>query len=299
LFGWSIYEPDRAPSLEYLQRRKPALFSSKKKETPSETEASWNALLDAYGFPAMDEFGLALVDGIRNGYFDPAVVEKHATELDRQIKASQQGSSFQNAWSLYHDSFSDNQEVALDAIRDAFKKDVEHLSPLDVNGTVWLLKELGRSQQASELLKYYVEQHPNNRKLFDLDNNPFREKVDDPDVIHAFKDKFATFKTVVDPKAILHSMAATNGWHPEDLVALSTLPIDSYYDIFKNAQGDDLRKLLNACLQFDRIGGATEQMKEISRRAREALKRIGKESAINARRVGKYGVKVDDASSIT
>jgi hypothetical protein len=75
LFGWSISEPDRAPALEYLQRRKPALFSLQKKETPAETEASWNALLDAYGFPAMDEFGLALVDGIRNGYFDPAAVE--------------------------------------------------------------------------------------------------------------------------------------------------------------------------------------------------------------------------------
>lgn len=295
LFGWSIYEPDRAPSLEYLQRRKPALFASQKKETPSETEASWNALLDAYGFPAMDEFGLALVDGIRNGYFDPAAVEKQASELDKQIKHSQQGSSFQNAWGLYHDSFADNQEAALNAIRDAFNKDVEYLSPLDVNGTVWLFKELGRSQQAAELLKYYMDQHPNNRKLFDLDNNPFREKVDDPDVIQAFKDKFATFKTVVDPKAILHSMATTNGWHPDDLVALSTLPVDSYYDIFKNAQGDDLRKLLNACLQFDRIGNATEQMKEVSRRAREALKRIGKESAINARRVGKYGVKIDDA----
>jgi hypothetical protein len=36
-------------------------------------------------------------------------------------------------------------------------------------------------------------------------------------------------------------------------------------------------------------------MKEISRRGRKALKRIGKESPINARRVGKYGVKIDDA----
>jgi len=297
LFGWSIYEPDRAPPLEYLQRRKPALFSSQKKDTPSETEASWNALLDAYGFSAMDEFCLVLVDAIRNGYFDPAAVQKHASELDKNIKLSQQGSSFQNAWRLYHDSFANNQDAALDAIRDAFIKDVEHLSPLDVNGTVWLFKELGRSQQAADLLKCYVDRHPNNRKLFDLENYPFREKVDDPDVIQAFKNKFTTFTTVVDPGAILSSMAATNGWHPDDLVALSTLPIDSYYDIFKNAQGDDLRKLLNACLQFDRIGNATEEMKEIARRARQALQRIGKESPINARRVGKYGVKIDGVPS--
>lgn len=38
-------------------------------------------------------------------------------------------------------------------------------------------------------------------------------------------------------------------------------------------------------------------MKEIARRARQALQRIGKESPINARRVGKYGVKIDGVPS--
>ena len=57
---------------------------------------------------------------------------------------------------------------------------------------------------------------------------------------------------------------------------------------------DDLHKIINGCLQFDRIGNATEQMSEISSRAKEALARIGLESAINARRVTTYGIKVDD-----
>jgi hypothetical protein len=34
-------------------------------------------------------------------------------------------------------------------------------------------------------------------------------------------------------------------------------------------------------------------MKEISRRAREALKQIGAESPINARRVRRFGVKIE------
>jgi hypothetical protein len=54
---------------------------------------------------------------------------------------------------------------------------------------------------------------------------------------------------------------------------------------------------LDACLQFDRIANATIPMKEISKRAKQALKRIGQESAINALRVKKYGVDANAADA--
>jgi hypothetical protein len=53
------------------------------------------------------------------------------------------------------------------------------------------------------------------------------------------------------------------------------------------------RKILHTCLQFDGIGNATAEMREISKRAKDALLRIGKESPINARRVRTYGIKVE------
>ena len=84
-------------------------------------------------------------------------------------------------------------------------------------------------------------------------------------------------------------MAKTNGWGPDDITFLSALPIEDYYQIFKNSKGSELRSIINACLQFDRIGNATPDMTEISKRAKDALRRIGKESAINARRVASYG----------
>ena len=68
----------------------------------------------------------------------------------------------------------------------------------------------------------------------------------------------------------------------------------SYYQVFKNTDGHDLQRILSSCLQFDTIGNASADMKEISGRAKEALKRIGQESLINARRVKRYGVEVDE-----
>jgi hypothetical protein len=47
-------------------------------------------------------------------------------------------------------------------------------------------------------------------------------------------------------------------------------------------------------MQFNNIGNASTEMTKISANAIEALQRIGKESTINARRVRKYGVQIDE-----
>jgi hypothetical protein len=128
--------------------------------------------------------------------------------------------------------------------------------------------------------------------VFDLENYPLIERISDPDIIKAFEDKLASFKPDLNAKAILLSFA--HGWNEEDIQKVSTLPVDEYYALFKMSESDELRKIINGCLQFDRISNATEPMKRISARAKEALRRIGLESPINARRVMRYGINIDD-----
>ena len=88
LLGWSVYEPVRAPSPDYLKRRAADLYIPKKKESISEKEATWNALLEALGFTMMDEYDLVLLDGVRNGFFDPIAINKYASEQDKRARAS-------------------------------------------------------------------------------------------------------------------------------------------------------------------------------------------------------------------
>jgi hypothetical protein len=59
--------------------------------------------------------------------------------------------------------------------------------------------------------------------------------------------------------------------------------------VLKSVEGKELRQILSGALQFDRIVNATDLMREIPSRVREALKEIGKESAINRRRVELFG----------
>ena len=142
------------------------------------------------------------------------------------------------------------------------------------------------------MIKRYVEVHAEDRRVFDLANYPFGDNVTDPDVIRAFKEKLASFKDERNPGDVLLSVG--QGWSSEDLSLLAGLPVDDYYSIFKKSDAENLSKLIKNGLQFGRIENATEPMKEISKRAREALRRIAQESRINASRMAKYGIRLEE-----
>lgn len=220
------------------------------------------------------------------------MIEEHASALDKKAKVTKSDSSFVNAWKLLQDSFADNQEQVLDAVYQAAVSNIRYRDVLNLNGTVWLFKELGRQDLANDVIRRYLEVRGDNRRPFDLQIHPFRDKIDDPDVIQAFQERCAALKDERDPVEVLLSMAKMNGWNDEDISALSSLGADRYYEIFKEQEGPELRNIIKTCLQFGAIGNATETMKEISRRAEEALARIGRESPINALRVRKYGIEV-------
>jgi hypothetical protein len=296
LLGWSAYEPTKAPSLNYLKKKGAIDFLSIDKKTPvPENEAAWNALLGTYEFGSMDDFDLALLEGIRDGYFDPSSVKEFGSKLDKKIKAGNLDASFNAAWRMYHDSFDDNQDQVLDAMYDSFFKGVQYITPMNMSSTVTLFKELGRETQAGEMLKYYIEARGSESQLFNLRKYQFADAVSDPDVIQAFKDKYATYKQKKSPAQILLGIADTHSWNQEDITTLSALPVDEYYKLFKATKGD-LRELISACLMFDTMLDATPDYQEVVKRAKEALKRIGQESQINTRRVKAYGVEIDQAN---
>ena len=288
LFAWSLYEPQRAPTPEFLGDRATYIVREKRDQI-GPREAAWNALLDTYGFLAMDEFDSALLAGLRNRYFDQAVIRQHAMALDRTLQSAEAGDSIREAWKRYHDSFDDDQEQTLDAIYSAFVANIRHVDVLNLSQTVAFFKELGRPEQAAEMLEAYLAAHRDNPAVFDIENNPFRNRITDPDVIHAFQQQQNAVAAQTDAAAILRSMAERRGWHPDDLAILANVSVDEYWRIFKEHRGDVLHGIINMCLQFRE---QADNQGIIAERARAALERIGRESAMNALRVSKYGIKV-------
>ncbi len=191
LFGWSHCQPGEAPTLEFLTTEKAkSAFGLQEKENLSAKEAAWNALLDAYGYIWTDDFDLVLIEGVRNGYFDPVKVKKHAKELHEQVLATKADGSFKEAWSIYHNSFADNQGDVLDTLYASFMKNFRYITTLNLNGIVGLFKDLGRKDQAIEMIKHYVENRAEDRGFYNLEEHPFHGRITDPDIEEAFKAKW-------------------------------------------------------------------------------------------------------------
>jgi hypothetical protein len=294
LLAWSKFQPTVAPALEYLKIKKSKdHFGLTKPEDISPDEAAWNALLDAYGFTWMDEFDFALLKGIEDGFFDTGQIQRFAVELDNSTKMENRETLFDAGWRAYHDSFADNQDAVLDTIYDGFKKSVQSISPINLNGTIVLFKDLGRVDQASELLRFYLDERKDEQDFWDLNSYPFAGDMTDSDVKDAFQERYKSLEKEIDPVKTLIEIADRHGWEDREITALANLSVDEYRQIFKLQKDKNLRKILASALKFEKIGGASSDMKEISKRARQALTLIGMESAINARRVRSLGIKID------
>src|SRR5262245_36205631 len=78
----------------------------------------------------------------------------------------------------------------------------------------------------------------------------------------------------------------------------SRLNIDDFYKVFKTRKGRDLRLTIYGGLMFRSIANADEEMKRVTEKAEAALRKIGCESPINARRIRKYGIEIESPGGI-
>jgi hypothetical protein len=202
--------------------------------------------------------------------------------------------TFTDAWRPFHDSFAENAAEVGQSLYDSFKLNVTTITPSNLHGTIQVLKGIGQGDRARELLDLYVAQRKEGRDFWVLDQHRSFRNFTDADMIQAFADKHASFAvTQVDPAELLIKLKRGDSWNDRDLIFLAGLSVDDYERIFLQNTGERLRSIVSAALQFSRIGNATPAMQAITNGARAALQRIGARSTLNAMRVQKYGVGVE------
>jgi AraC-like DNA-binding protein len=240
----------------------------------------------------MDEFDQSIYKVIKCGYLEETGFIEEAQKLETQILASELEQSFSAAWGLFHDTFADNQEILIKALVDSFKKSVRHISPLNLSGTSMLLRQLGESAIADELIDYYMDKRANERALFDLDNHPFSSDIRDEVIRSRFRKQFAERQVALSLQDAVMYIAAGNGWSQDHINSLMAASEDDFYRLFKENHGKSLNAIIKSCLEFE----ARDEYKKIGQAARAALQTIGNESPLNAIRVRRYGVLIDEKS---
>ncbi|MBD2730487.1 hypothetical protein H6G96_30270 [Nostoc sp. FACHB-892] len=283
---------NKIPSYEYLKNLGYKMYGlNDKKETEENNE--WKAFLRKYSFYNIDEFDLEIAKAIENGFFNESSLLAEADKLNAKIIANKSKNSFSEAWNKYHNTFDSNEIELVASLYESFKENAQYIDPMNLNSTVKLLRDIGENEKADEIIELYIQNRKNDKEIFDLKRYPFASDIDDQRLIERFNSENKCYNDDRSPEEVISSLVGKNGWNQSDIEILSSLTVDDFYQIFTKQNGDHLSYWIDACLQFAQILNPSEEQKVISNNAREALVRIGKQSSLNARRVAKFGIKVE------
>lgn len=287
LFGWAHFsgpESDKNNIIDFaIKKRGRGWYGSSDKNKLTADEEQWDALLDTYGFKVTDDFDLALLDGIRAGFFDEERIKREAAKVNEAIKADSATSEAEDAWEAYRNTFNDNSNEVIEKLT---KSHLKHPSAITVSGlssVISVLKELGANREATAVLQAYMEANKDQpQSLFDVPNQPF--PIESQDVIDAFNAKAATFVDDRDPGEVLREIGEKRDWGKADFEILKKLSVDEFRKIFKSKNGKALRYVVRGALNFKSVSGDPEY-RQIANRAIDAMKLIGAESSINRVRI--------------
>jgi hypothetical protein len=157
-----------------------------------------------------------------------------------------------------------------------------------LNATVRLLRQLEHDDIANEIIDYYIEKRNDDQDIFDLDNYAFSSDIDDTILRERFKLAFTTGRQLPTLLDAVTQIAEGHGWSQEQIQVVEKASEEDYFQLFMQNQGDNLSKVIRACLQFETISG----YQHLAQKPRAALERIGSQSKLNAQRVRKFGVMI-------
>lgn len=297
LYSWSYFcsnSNDEIPPLEFITDKGYTLLGIGDEEVDDQ-DKKWQTVLQAYNYQLTDELDLLLAEGVRTGFYIEDELKNKAAAKNQEIVASKSEGSFSEAWRLYHDTFNDNGDEVISRLYESFKDNCKYITPLNLNGTVSLFRELGEDKKASEIIEIYIEKRSDETELFNMDENNVFGDIRDQEIVDRFNEIYNLSVTTENAKQVLERIAGNSGWNQSDEVVLANTSVDEYFNLFKSETGRHLSSFVTTCLKFGQFGNSSDQQKEIAKRATEALRRIASESEINKRRVKKFGVNLDDA----
>jgi len=174
------------------------------------------------------------------------------------------------------------------------KNNIKHITPYNLDEVVSTLRELDEKDKADELIDFFINARRNEMEMFSPENlSGWGNRIQDTSIMEKFTAIYQETFTEEIAEQVLERIAGTNGWNPKDTEILSNTTIEQYVVLFKSIHDKDkLRYYVYRCLEFGKIQSSDVTYKEISNRAKEALKIIARESKINALRI-KYKFKIE------
>jgi hypothetical protein len=287
VFCWMTMTSDAAP-LEFMdgrsQRRILEQIDKNAKSSDSTNEPRreivWHALLDKLDVPTISQFDIGVLDGIRDGFFNPKTLESLVEHFEASLRTSDAEAAFTGAWDLFHVGFVDNEVEFVEALESSIRVSSPTLSPDSMDASVNLLRDLGRSELADSLIEHYVEKRSDIEKDLGEALRPIT-RVSDDRLLDAIKRKAESqrkrsSRTIAE---IIKELGATPSNH-SGLDAIARGTPEEVASGLKSLRGLDLRSALEIL--------SSPERPEVRKVLGQALEQIASESSANRVRVGSW-----------
>ncbi|WP_157201692.1 hypothetical protein [Massilia sp. Root335] len=284
LFSWCSYASSPAtPNVTEIDAWNDVLFSVKKRNDEEDIALPWVGRLKAYGFNHVNDLDLALAKVVEQGYLAGTGFVEAAQQLHDEIVNRDRSTALHEVWDRFYRNFSGTADEFIADIRRILTNEVEYIGVNDLNGAVWMLRQLGRGDLADESIEKYIEAHQAQPKIFDLSGHPFGGSIDDVVLRTKFDEAHTSLVRLPSLDESLKFMVKHSGYNPEHIEALLKATVEEYEAVFLEEHSDvKLASLIKWSLKWD------GDKVEISRKAKEALQRIKATTPLNAIRVGRY-----------
>ncbi|MFM0303195.1 hypothetical protein PQQ99_24050 [Paraburkholderia sediminicola] len=247
---------------------------------------SWRERLHACEFLSCDQFDNEVLNVLRNGYVHGSELTTYAEELDKVADRSRLDGVFTEAWNTFHNRVDGTAEELMRKFVDAVEVAATVISPLNLNSTVKLLRELGFSAEADNVIDKYVELNAGRTGLFKIDDSPFSKDIDD----ETLRQRFATVVTKeegpLDLATAAEILVKEQRWDERMQAALLNASAEDYVALIKDNQGDGMQPLIDMFYRSASFRG--QETSPIAATMTAALEKIAKESKLNELRAKRW-----------
>ncbi|MFM0647262.1 P-loop NTPase fold protein [Paraburkholderia bryophila] len=261
---------------------------------PEEPDPIWVALLERCGFTNADDFDQAILKTMERGYVAGSEIDERAAQLDAVAHRDVLKATFSAAWDLFHDRLDVTVEQLTKTLSDAVKEAAVVISPVNMNATVRLMRQLGQDVEADAAIDEWARQNRTTPSTFDLDHEARFGDIDDEVFEARCREEFAANREQLTLQQAVDIIVENKRWHEAIARTLATASKDELVSLLKQNQGPNLNKIVTGIQQAQGEDGEREA---IRRTLGQALVAIGEESSVNRLRVKRWGVNLGEQAA--
>lgn len=291
LLGARVFQP-RAdlPPEEIILNPFATAAEDGSEEVAKNNLTAWRGFLSDYQWSHADEMDREILSFLKTGVLSATGLDRCVEQYRRQLQDADAKAALDRGWRLFHDSFEQNEAEIISSIYESHMRYAQSLSPMNLDSGVRLLRDLGESQKADELIRRYVDVHAGDKGRFDLESYPFAGDIKDTNLREQFQAAFQRIPVTKDLREVLLRISRDRSWGGSDMEFLASRSVEEFEAFFEGPAGAERNSCMRAVLQFGRFGNATDRDKAIAANATAALERIAAKSRLNALRLAPFGI---------